>query len=430
VINTIIKGFGYTVLFQVIFTLIFAVLFPLFGDEHVGWSGGLSFGLALLVAIKSGILTRYVAGKYVSRSIDAVTWIQDTLEWDQARRVEFDARRLKRVLAPHRGFLKTLPDTLLSQHPLHFLRERQTVALFLRFVRREPSIIEDITDRSRRCRETYQLFRELVQKRLRISERSMVAGLIYVARESNYLLFRDSLQLRCPKSLHQLLHETVLFDIFRDEFTKSEDIQRYAREFRIRGSMRAGLIQTNYLAERERIKLETFEIGLQREDHDQGDIESQIRTATREQFFQNATQHDLSIKPEDYIITGPDFSRDSRVDRYYRKSFAYALSAAFNNQCSKCGEGLQQLEFDHFWIPKREGGNFAMLTRQGTYINNCIPLCRSCNASKGHRSFLDFFGVSEVDKIVEKSQSLNSIVNAGMVDFSNLQIDLSDDGPQ
>ena len=49
------------------------------------------------------------------------------------------------------------------------------------------------------------------------------------------------------------------------------------------------------------------------------------------------------------------------------------------------------LQFDHFWFPKSAGGNFLMRSLDGIYVNNCIPLCGSCNASKGKRDFRDFF---------------------------------------
>jgi hypothetical protein len=78
---------------------------------------------------------------------------------------------------------------------------------------------------------------------------------------------------------------------------------------------------------------------------------------------------------------------------------------------------MQQLEFDHFWLPKSQGGNFAMRSTAGYYVNNCIPLCRSCNASKGAKSFLEFFPHEEVEGVIEKSQSMNGYINSHMVEF-------------
>lgn len=60
-----------------------------------------------------------------------------------------------------------------------------------------------------------------------------------------------------------------------------------------------------------------------------------------------------------------------------------------------------------------------MRSKNGVYVNNCIPLCRSCNASKSNKDFREFFTESEISRIIEISQSINAYINEEMIDFSD-----------
>lgn len=53
----------------------------------------------------------------------------------------------------------------------------------------------------------------------------------------------------------------------------------------------------------------------------------------------------------------------------------------FNNRCAYCGKELD-LQQDHF-IPLSKGGEYT--------INNIIPACRSCNASKKDKLFSEWY---------------------------------------
>lgn len=112
-----------------------------------------------------------------------------------------------------------------------------------------------------------------------------------------------------------------------------------------------------------------------------------------------------------YFIVGSDYSRESRIDRFYKQHIRYTLSKAFNGHCCKCNEGMGQLEFDHFWLPKSQGGNFAMRHKNGLYINNCIPLCKSCNLSKSAKNYLDFFSQDEVVRLLSINKQVESKLN-------------------
>ncbi len=123
------------------------------------------------------------------------------------------------------------------------------------------------------------------------------------------------------------------------------------------------------------------------------------------------------LNSEAYDLKNEDWSRDSRIEDFYKKHFWYDLAKAFGGHCCRCSEGMCELEFDHFWLPKAEGGNFAMRHQEGYYVNNCIPLCRSCKASKGSNSYVDFFNAKEIEYMVTINHSLTASLNSKMEGF-------------
>lgn len=72
--------------------------------------------------------------------------------------------------------------------------------------------------------------------------------------------------------------------------------------------------------------------------------------------------------------------------------------AYFNNCCCYCGEFFELLEQEHF-VPLYNGGIFAR--------DNILPACRSCNASKLHKPFEEwypaqpFYTKAREDKIMQ-----------------------------
>lgn len=152
-------------------------------------------------------------------------------------------------------------------------------------------------------------------------------------------------------------------------------------------------------------------------------LQKELRQARqREAAAGLAMNLDINFDPDAYVIVGPDYSRDSRVDRFYRSKFREGLTAAFSGQCVKCGEGMSGLEFDHFWYPKSKGGNFAMRLRKDSgivYINNCIPLCRTCNASKGPKPYDVFFTVEELQDLLRVNSSITGKLNEVMAECND-----------
>ncbi len=346
-------------------------------------------------------------------------WIKDTNEWFQAARIIFVPALLNRYRSRFQPALDNLPDRLLATPPTRFLCNREVLGVILKFIGSEPALISSLIAGKNEGGEAYNAFKNLLESRVGISEAGMVLGIIYVAMELNYSLLTDVVSQRSPSDGISLIREVVKYDISNEFQTADEEIRRYAKDHMV-SLPKFKSIRSTYSQERDALKHKSFEASLHSSlSLTQASLERHLRRMTLEEFFKEALDHNLDIRTDSYEIVGPDFSRDSKVDRVYRQAFQFTLAAAFNNRCCKCKEGIQQLELDHFWFPKMEGGNFAMKLKTGSFVNNCIPLCRSCNASKGARSFLDFFEQQEVEQIVTISQSLNSRLNASMIDVED-----------
>lgn len=54
----------------------------------------------------------------------------------------------------------------------------------------------------------------------------------------------------------------------------------------------------------------------------------------------------------------------------------------FNHSCAYCGEYQEVLEQEHF-VPVSKGGHFTK--------NNILPACRTCNASKNGRDYIEWY---------------------------------------
>lgn len=107
-----------------------------------------------------------------------------------------------------------------------------------------------------------------------------------------------------------------------------------------------------------------------------------------------------------FIIRQRDYKRGNLVDNFFRNEISLKIINAFENKCLKCGS-VHDLTLDHFAIPKNEGGNFILFTKDTSSIKlNIVVLCRSCNASKGERNFMSYFEDQELNKAIEYQKKL------------------------
>jgi hypothetical protein len=84
-----------------------------------------------------------------------------------------------------------------------------------------------------------------------------------------------------------------------------------------------------------------------------------------------------------FFIQPRDYKRGNAIDNYFRNKISDIVIAAFGNRCALCGDH-DFLTFDHYGLPKNEGGNFVLiLADKSSFRVNVAVLCRSCNAMKG-----------------------------------------------
>jgi 5-methylcytosine-specific restriction endonuclease McrA len=263
------------------------------------------------------------------------------------------------------------------------------------------------------------MYRTLMHRKYGIQSALAYALLFYVTEEKEYESYYYQFRELFPITNDNLIREVVLHDIYNGTTSRTDDIERLIQD---NGAEKTNTYSINrsYEATKEAIKLQHFENSLAiHDDKPFVSIEDDIRTSHHYSRISSKLSEHLDLDLDNYVVNEKDFIRESRLDRHYRKQFSYALSRAFDGHCCNCGEGMGQLEFDHFWLPKSKGGNFLMRSTDGYYVNNCIPLCRSCNASKGARDYRDFFDEEYLESIVETSQSINAHINKEMHDFND-----------
>jgi hypothetical protein len=125
--------------------------------------------------------------------------------------------------------------------------------------------------------------------------------------------------------------------------------------------------------------------------------------------------HFYSFNKEDYIIHKNDYKRMTKKEKEFLDQYKMEILKIFDNKCAKTGDS-EQIEIDHFFIPKNEGGTFLMQRKNGLKIVNAIPLCKTMNTQKGTKSVKDFFSEEELDKIISKLNILNKKINQELID--------------
>lgn len=119
----------------------------------------------------------------------------------------------------------------------------------------------------------------------------------------------------------------------------------------------------------------------------------------------------ISMDRFDYVVRREDYKRGNNIERRYKKNFTLLLLDIFDNCCAKCSRRMNGIEIDHFFLPKNDGGNFALRHKDSFWVNNAIPLCSSCNRSKSDRTIEQFFNSNEIENILSRSNFLTSELN-------------------
>lgn len=235
------------------------------------------------------------------------------------------------------------------------------------------------------------LFLDLMRSRYGLTDRMTMALLVYVHGEVNYKEYAASFGKLDPSDFGRVMREIALRDIYFGRHPNFRYIYRLLSDLGV-PKKKLRYVEPGYAAARKSIELSQFGKSLYKGKlAPYVDIESEIRNNLQFATINAKISSFLDTSPENYYIVAGDYRRDSRIDSFYRQNFSQVLSRTFDVHCCKCGEGMGQLEYDHFGLPKSRGGNFLMRSKAGLYVNNCIPLCRTCNSSKGNRDFRAFF---------------------------------------
>jgi hypothetical protein len=96
-------------------------------------------------------------------------------------------------------------------------------------------------------------------------------------------------------------------------------------------------------------------------------------------YFIIPTRAMIEVEEEDY-------ERNNEVDREFLKKYKLKLINHFGCKCAVCGADNNGIHIDHYFIPKARGGNFVLRLTDGRRIVNAVPMCESCNCSKGKRT--------------------------------------------
>lgn len=125
---------------------------------------------------------------------------------------------------------------------------------------------------------------------------------------------------------------------------------------------------------------------------------------------ESGSKYYFSLNRHDYEISIDDYKRMSQFDKLFLKKYKMMLLDVFNNSCAKTGS-KEEIEIDHFFIPKNEGGSFLLKNNEGQYIVNAVPLTKKVNCSKRDRSVDFIFSKEELVEIFKKLELLNNKIN-------------------
>ena len=119
--------------------------------------------------------------------------------------------------------------------------------------------------------------------------------------------------------------------------------------------------------------------------------------AQRHEAFrsQSAVSLGKEFDRSDFRIHKDDYRRGNQIDNYFRNHVCEIIFSAFNKACAFCG-ATHDLTFDHYALPKNEGGNFVLISTDGTSIRvNIVVLCRGCNGAKGQSRYFEYFSETQ-----------------------------------
>ncbi|MBU6230082.1 MAG: hypothetical protein KGQ93_10360 [Cyanobacteria bacterium REEB459] len=164
-------------------------------------------------------------------------------------------------------------------------------------------------------------------------------------------------------------------------------------------------------AKRIKQKQEFLRIQAQEEVRKAKERQELLRIQAREDLYKKLRELGVSTNRQDYVISNEDYKRGNKRESEYRKKYLLSLLNLYDTKCVRCGRMDNGLDLDHFFLSKNSGGNFSLLHRDGYLVNNAIPLCQSCNRSKGDRPYDHFFDKDQILFLFTKNREMNFLLN-------------------
>ena len=137
------------------------------------------------------------------------------------------------------------------------------------------------------------------------------------------------------------------------------------------------------------------------------EAKNRLKAQEHERFCSEAFSNlDGKFERTQFFIQPRDYRRGNAIDNYFRNELSDVVIAAFGHCCVFCG-ARDDLTFDHYGLPKNEGGNFVLILADKASIRvNIVVLCRGCNAVKGQKSHSFHFSDAQQEQATACQRAL------------------------
>lgn len=137
------------------------------------------------------------------------------------------------------------------------------------------------------------------------------------------------------------------------------------------------------------------------------EAKNRLKAQEHERFCSDAlTNLEREFERTQFYIQPRDYRRGNAIDNYFRNALSDVVIAAFEHCCVFCG-ACDDLTFDHYGLPKNEGGNFVLILADKASIRlNIVVLCRGCNAMKGQRAHSFYFSDAQREQVTACQRAL------------------------
>ncbi len=311
----------------------------------------------------------------------------------------FSRRIMTRLLKQHSSLLKSAsPKSSRHRSTQSLLQTPQTRAAIEKYVHlyQDEFADEVFFEKFENRHPNTRMFFSLMNHKFQVSNRTLVKAILYVIEEEHYFNFRAAILMAQPKSYSDLIDECLKYLIMNG---KTELSTIYVKRLAYSLGFAVSLLPFPFLIRRAKSKLDN-----------QVSVQTVIGRLQLVESSTEAGNPALTVVDGDYEIEPEDFKNESLVDRFYTNHLRYSLIQHFGSQCAGC-ERKASLNLALLWRPKNQGGNFAMRTRAGEFVNNCIPLCRTCSEALNGEVPADAFDQAKLNPLLERSWQFNSHLN-------------------